>query len=191
MNREYTVEGALAKKGKTDDKKDDDGRRPDEPRPPSRGNQYTTPRRPPPGAVAAEAEDQWAQCDSCAKWRRLPATVDTDALPEKWYCRLNVWDPKRASCDYPDDDKVGTTASSPSSVDADAGESAAVAFAADDGDAALRRGDGAPISPARPAGKSAFQWVQCDRCEKWRRVPATIDTSQLPEQWFCEMNRWD
>ncbi|GFO20069.1 MORC family CW-type Zinc finger protein 3-like protein [Plakobranchus ocellatus] len=29
------------------------------------------------------------QCDRCLKWRRLPDTVDEDALPEKWYCHNN------------------------------------------------------------------------------------------------------
>ncbi|KAK9230034.1 hypothetical protein WN944_023001 [Citrus x changshan-huyou] len=34
-------------------------------------------------------QEQWAQCDDCSKWRKLP----TDALlPPKWTCSDNVWD---------------------------------------------------------------------------------------------------
>ncbi|KAF8664484.1 hypothetical protein HU200_054659 [Digitaria exilis] len=39
---------------------------------------------------------QWAQCEDCSKWRKLPA----DALmPSKWSCSDNKWDPERSSCE--------------------------------------------------------------------------------------------
>ncbi|TVU38411.1 hypothetical protein EJB05_11779, partial [Eragrostis curvula] len=39
---------------------------------------------------------QWAQCEDCSKWRKLPA----DALmPSKWTCSDNKWDPERSSCE--------------------------------------------------------------------------------------------
>ncbi|KAJ8389731.1 hypothetical protein AAFF_G00114370 [Aldrovandia affinis] len=31
-------------------------------------------------------------------------------------------------------------------------------------------------------------WVQCDNCLKWRKVPDGIDCSLLPEKWVCHMN---
>ncbi|KAK3594490.1 hypothetical protein CHS0354_030010 [Potamilus streckersoni] len=31
----------------------------------------------------------WAQCDNCLKWRRLPAGINPEDLPEKWYCHMN------------------------------------------------------------------------------------------------------
>ena len=36
----------------------------------------------------------------------------------------------------------------------------------------------------------ACNWAQCDRCEKWRRLPdsSEYEADNLPEQWFCEMN---
>ncbi|KAK9124739.1 hypothetical protein Sjap_014341 [Stephania japonica] len=40
-------------------------------------------------------QDQWAQCDNCSKWRRLPVDV---LLPPKWSCIDNAWDPKRCVC---------------------------------------------------------------------------------------------
>ena len=36
--------------------------------------------------------EQWAQCDGCSKWRRLPVDV---LLPSKWMCTDNVWDQNR------------------------------------------------------------------------------------------------
>ncbi|XP_074311917.1 B3 domain-containing transcription repressor VAL2-like [Silene latifolia] len=44
--------------------------------------------------------DQWAQCDSCSKWRRLPADF---LLPPKWTCADNAWDPTRCFCSAPDE----------------------------------------------------------------------------------------
>lgn len=34
-------------------------------------------------------------------------------------------------------------------------------------------------------------WVQCDRCHKWRHLPATVNLDSLPEHWFCELNTYD
>ncbi|XP_057956545.1 B3 domain-containing transcription repressor VAL1-like isoform X2 [Malania oleifera] len=45
-------------------------------------------------------QEQWAQCDICSKWRRLP--VDA-LLPTKWTCSENVWDSNRCSCSTPQD----------------------------------------------------------------------------------------
>lgn len=38
---------------------------------------------------------QWAQCEDCLKWRKLPASA---LLPSKWTCSDNLWDPERSSC---------------------------------------------------------------------------------------------
>ncbi|RXM35737.1 MORC family CW-type zinc finger protein 3 [Acipenser ruthenus] len=34
-------------------------------------------------------DQNWVQCDSCLKWRKLPDGIDPDRLPEKWYCQMN------------------------------------------------------------------------------------------------------
>ncbi|XP_061647947.1 MORC family CW-type zinc finger protein 3a isoform X1 [Phyllopteryx taeniolatus] len=31
-------------------------------------------------------------------------------------------------------------------------------------------------------------WVMCDLCRKWRKLPDGIDCSRLPDSWFCHMN---
>ncbi|KAA8543650.1 hypothetical protein F0562_021604 [Nyssa sinensis] len=45
-------------------------------------------------------QEQWAQCDSCSKWRKLPVEV---LLPPKWTCLENIWDSSRCSCSVPDE----------------------------------------------------------------------------------------
>ncbi|GAB4824272.1 hypothetical protein Ancab_007159 [Ancistrocladus abbreviatus] len=45
-------------------------------------------------------QEQWAQCDKCLKWRKLPVDV---LLPPKWTCPDNVWDSDRSSCSAPDE----------------------------------------------------------------------------------------
>jgi len=34
------------------------------------------------------------------------------------------------------------------------------------------------------------QWVQCDRCSKWRRLQGRVSMEELPSVWYCSMNRW-
>lgn len=49
---------------------------------------------------ASRLQEQWVQCDSCSKWRKLPS----DALiPSKWTCYDNVSDPNRCSCSTPEE----------------------------------------------------------------------------------------
>ncbi|XP_038894360.1 B3 domain-containing transcription repressor VAL1-like [Benincasa hispida] len=45
-------------------------------------------------------QKQWAQCDDCLKWRRLPVDV---LLPPKWSCSDNVWDLSRCTCSAPEE----------------------------------------------------------------------------------------
>ncbi|CAL5353281.1 unnamed protein product [Camellia sinensis] len=45
-------------------------------------------------------QEQWAQCDSCSKWWRLPVDV---LIPPKWAWLNNIWDPSRCSCSAPDE----------------------------------------------------------------------------------------
>ncbi|KAF2287980.1 hypothetical protein GH714_003704 [Hevea brasiliensis] len=45
-------------------------------------------------------QEQWAQCDSCCKWRRLPVDI---LLPPKWTCVDNAWDQSRCSCSAPEE----------------------------------------------------------------------------------------
>ncbi|KAL8258830.1 hypothetical protein R6Q59_026783 [Mikania micrantha] len=51
----------------------------------------------------AQLQDQWVQCDSCFKWRRLPLDV---LVLSKWTCSDNVLDEKRCSCSVPEENEV-------------------------------------------------------------------------------------
>ncbi|KAE9591329.1 putative transcription factor & chromatin remodeling CW-Zn-B3/VAL family [Lupinus albus] len=51
-------------------------------------------------ACSSGGKEQWAQCDDCSKWRRLP--VDA-LLPPKWTCSENGWDGSRSSCSVPEE----------------------------------------------------------------------------------------
>ncbi|SBS93761.1 CW-type zinc finger domain-containing protein, partial [Plasmodium malariae] len=31
-------------------------------------------------------------------------------------------------------------------------------------------------------------WVQCDLCEKWRKLPSNTDMNKLPKIWYCNLN---
>jgi len=49
------------------------------------------------------AEQLWAQCDACAKWRRLPESMrGSDELDEAWTCAMHP-DPARRGCDAAED----------------------------------------------------------------------------------------
>lgn len=38
---------------------------------------------------------QWAQCEKCYKWRKVPVDAEISA---NWTCRQNHWDPLRLRC---------------------------------------------------------------------------------------------
>jgi len=43
-----------------------------------------------------------------------------------------------------------------------------------------------------PLGRELQKWIQCTKCEKWRKIPYSIDTeTQIPEDWSCANNVWD
>ncbi|OMO63756.1 Zinc finger, CW-type [Corchorus capsularis] len=33
-------------------------------------------------------------------------------------------------------------------------------------------------------------WVSCDKCEKWRLLPISINPADLPDKWICSMLNW-
>ena len=51
--------------------------------------------------------ENWAQCDKCDKWWRLPAGVGycAEALPEQWFCSYNP-NTQRNSCEKPEERMV-------------------------------------------------------------------------------------
>ena len=53
-----------------------------------------------------EKKQEWVQCEKCEKWRRLPRHIPAEDLPDKWYCSLNDWDPRSASCAVQEDYKI-------------------------------------------------------------------------------------
>ncbi|UIZ22799.1 hypothetical protein KXD40_004074 [Peronospora effusa] len=42
-----------------------------------------------------------------------------------------------------------------------------------------------------PIATKQDDWVQCDKCQKWRRLPNQVNVLELPAVWYCNMNRWD
>lgn len=60
-----------------------------------------------------EKQQEWVQCEKCEKWRRLPRHIAAKSLPDSWFCSMNTWDPRSASCailedQYPPEDKPQT-----------------------------------------------------------------------------------
>jgi len=54
----------------------------------------------------AQAVSTWVQCENpeCMKWRKIPWHVDSDLLPEKFFCTDNKWNPDANDCSAPEDD---------------------------------------------------------------------------------------
>lgn len=252
-------------------------------------------------AVAvADDENQWVQCDLCAKWRVLPSTVDVDKLPNQWYCEMNIYDPLHNSCDATEQTPeeiakakrkakrrqarrarleaeaeavVGTAAVAASGDDVElkekeskprvtkspgpekrkkedksaeegkkraspisngtdedgnnsSGSNSDMDQAKDskkprrsrskDEDGLAETADAAKTDAVKgkPRGRNRRgkegkeekgkgrkgsnkgkddnqEWVQCEKCEKWRRLPLQISADDLPDVWYCTMNTWD
>ncbi|XP_028762310.1 uncharacterized protein LOC114720781 isoform X2 [Neltuma alba] len=41
-----------------------------------------------------------------------------------------------------------------------------------------------------PATGPLDNWVQCDKCQKWRLLPLGTNPESLPEKWLCSMLNW-
>jgi hypothetical protein len=51
--------------------------------------------------------------------------------------------------------------------------------------------DGAQQMDINLAPEKPSEWVQCEQCLKWRRVPWDINIADLPDSWNCTMSTWD
>ncbi|KDO33269.1 hypothetical protein SPRG_02078 [Saprolegnia parasitica CBS 223.65] len=154
-------------------------------------------------------EAKWVQCDSCRKWRTVPQHLDLDAMPEKWYCKMNHWAKAYASCDVPEEviepkkkkQKLDHVATPPV-------VHSAATVVTDKDKKPSKKEQRASTSQSTSASSSAtttsvmpssskqqtkdVKWVQCDNvnCGKWRVVAQAIDEASLPSKWFCHLNTW-
>ncbi|GFH51437.1 hypothetical protein CTEN210_07913 [Chaetoceros tenuissimus] len=110
-----------------------------------------------------EEQQEWVQCEKCEKWHRLPRHIAAKDLPDKWFCSMNDWDPQSVSCTVQEDYKVEDE-----KID-----------------------DNAIVSTSKEEEEEQQEWVQCEKCEKWHRLPRHIAAKDLPDKWFCSMNDWD
>ncbi|KAE9020314.1 hypothetical protein PR003_g14415 [Phytophthora rubi] len=217
-------------------------------------------------------EVKWVQCEStqCGKWRVVPTSINFDRLPAVWYCHLNTWAPELAKCSAPNPPEVdvfllkqakrgGSTRPSKkaraSSTTGDAAPAASVSVtigsaimptsSANDlaslgksnstkhskgskatmsgtGNGASNTGAGSNAEGANSNNgsnidgsgsvhstkgrggrghnsgvntsgikKTVLEWAQCEKCNKWRKLPQHIKSSTLPDKWYCSMNHWD
>jgi len=58
-------------------------------------------------AIKSMNVQEWAQCDVCDKWRKLPLDVDPSTLPTVWICSMNTLsDPSRNCCNAPQEEET-------------------------------------------------------------------------------------
>ena len=156
----------------------------------------------------AEGEGVWVQCDKCQKWRLLPSFVDSSALPDKWFCTMNVYD-NFNSCDVPEQNTSTLVDTSMERVakkkPCDADVSPTVNNASDNFMKKPKRrsnqiNDSGEKKIKQPGEKETQksqqdeqEWVQCESCQKWRKLPAngSVKADSLPDVWYCSMNTWN
>lgn len=195
-----------------------------------------------------EDDSQWVQCDRCKKWRIIPSSA-VATLPKQWFCENNTYDPKRASCDAPEQtqkqvakerkkfkrrqqrlieeegkegpmegkhdrgrsprpgDEAGKGRRSPTALPGaterptGGGKKGVRADEAHEAAGEARRGRGRPrrsaINESAPPSSTAqeeadnVEWVQCEKCDKWRKLPPHISADDLPNVWYCSLNTWN
>jgi hypothetical protein len=133
-----------------------------------------------PESAGSVTQTNWVQCNGCKKWRRVPLSIDVDALPESWFCEQNSWNPLVASCSAKqEEDETVTDVSSTPAKEKEKDKKTKV------------NRDSHKVS-ANSVVSNIF-WVRCEKkdCKKWRKVPGNIDVSKFPEKWYCHMNTWN
>lgn len=58
-------------------------------------------------------------------------------------------------------------------------------------DLKIRRSSSKASDDDDDSGEDDDHWAQCEKCQKWRILPASVDKDKLPDPWFCEMNTYD
>ena len=124
-----------------------------------------------------------------------------DTLPEQWYCSMNKWDPSRRSCSA----KEGEGTAGGGEEDEDSLDETGERGENEDGYTIGNTGGSVKSEPKRRGGGNhgaaeaataavgvveRVNWVQCNRCQKWRKAPLSIDPETLPDVWHCAMNHW-
>lgn len=51
--------------------------------------------------------------------------------------------------------------------------------------------DGTRVSSSEKKDDDNVEWVQCEKCEKWRKLPPYMSADELPDTWYCTMNTWN
>lgn len=147
--------------------------------------------------IGAQSVDEWVQCSLCGKWRKLPSSIAASSLPDTWLCENNTWNPAFASCKVKQEQAGDSTTvtSTSSSLHPPRQTTTRLSSSGNNstGTQESTRGNEATTNPIPGPTKKITPWVQCDRknCKKWRKVPATVNTADLPDKWFCELNTWD
>ncbi|OQR92489.1 hypothetical protein THRCLA_22383 [Thraustotheca clavata] len=139
-----------------------------------------------------EQEAKWVQCDSCRKWRTVPQELDLEAMPEKWYCRMNHWDKMYASCDVPEEVVQPKKKKVKTETSGDAPSPSAVLLTTSITEREKKLTKKEQKKQSVKTLEKEIKWVQCENvnCGKWRVVPPNIDESSLPTKWYCHLNTW-
>ena len=146
--------------------------------------------------LGVSEEDAWIECERCGKWRRLPGHGPF-RLPSSWTCDQNEEDPRHSSCSAPQElsndaiDRAIEAAADRFETVTVTLRGAALPAAASTSPSSTKIPStrcllGSPLAPAdcEPPPSS---WVACDRCGKWRRLPAALDDAE-GEKWYCELS---
>lgn len=147
-----------------------------------------------------EQEPLWVQCNTCDKWRSLPASVDPDSLPDIWTCNLNIYDPTKNNCEAPEEnysyDKENAKLKSFFCV---------WVKRLKNNERAENRLPSLAVTRNRKR-KLDTEWIKCSNpsCGKWRAVLRSVEMTTIMKRlnrgkkygaertmWFCSMNFWD
>lgn len=160
----------------------------------------------------------WVQCNRCKEWRQLPRHIDAESLPDQWFCKDATWQtdmkckkvsrrtPKKQSARSPRSSNASGSSSNRRSQNGARGTDNAVGSSSKSEDKTPRpkareasgrqsNRQGKSRSMRRKGSRSSkkdndtINWVQCEKCSKWRQVPGHIKLTT--PKWFCTMNTWD
>jgi hypothetical protein len=132
-----------------------------------------------------DEDAEWVQCcdEDCLRWHKVGKSINTELLPNFWYCAMNTWGGVEEVCRGETQNKT-----------VQLGEDQVIELkqAQKQAEAAAYEGGGKKPKKKK-SGIDVGVWVQCSNkvCGRWHLLAPEMSAEDVGEIFYCEYNEWE